>query len=234
MKKIVLILGGLIYFASSNAQTITAGITSNGIQPIPSFSLNKPAILTSGCLNVTKHIEYDPDCAIALIDGKGWYTDQWVRWNQNLDTSGKWVLTGGLDWQLFCQPLSVGTDNVTQTVHYPTIEAKIKFSPTSKNSFVIDYWYTSAIETKYGIKGHYAGASYVRTQEIKKIIFMGTATCYYLNSTDGSVGLIGWIDANISHKKSGMFLDIQAINPISATAVPFNWCITLGVTRKVF
>ncbi len=236
MKKIVLVICGLTSLVGTiHAQTVTAGMTNNGINVIPSFSLNKPAITTAASLNLSKHIEYDPDFACALADGKGWYTDQWVRWNQSLDTAGKWVATVGFDWQMYFQPISTFTgDPIMQMVHYPTYEAKVKFSPNSKNAFVIDYWYTSAVEERYGVKAHYAAASYIRTTDMKKFVLNGTLTCYYLNSTDNSVGIIGWVDVNLSHKKSGLFIDLQAINKISADNVPFAWSATFGIARKVF
>lgn len=236
MKKIILIVCGLFFAVSTtHAQTVTAGVTNNGINFVPSFSLDKPAVLTAADLNLSKHIEYLPDFACALADGKGWYTDQWIKWNQSLDTGGKWVITAGFDWQFYFQPVKTANGDVTmQLVHYPMYEGKVKFSPNSKNAFLIDYIYQYAVEEKYGVKAHYASASYIRTREMKKFVLAGTFTCYYLNTTDSSVGIVGWVDINFSHKKSGLFVDLQAIDAISATNVPFRWSATVGITRKVF
>jgi len=73
----------------------------------------------------------------------------WIKWNQPLDTSNRWIATVGFDWYFFFQSYINEREHITQTVRYPTFQGKLRFNQNSKNTFIADYWYTYPIEKKY-------------------------------------------------------------------------------------
>lgn len=55
------------------------GVTNNGISLIPTFTLEKPAALSSMSLSKNR-FSFDPELTFSLSDGKPWYFLLWLRY----------------------------------------------------------------------------------------------------------------------------------------------------------
>ncbi|HVY35973.1 MAG TPA: hypothetical protein VG982_01700 [Candidatus Paceibacterota bacterium] len=224
-----------IFSLTARTQTVTAIATTNGIAPIPAFTLNKPAALVYMNTSLGKDWEFDPDVTFDLSNGNGWFMDIWNKKNFHLDTAGKFTLTVGADWSLFFQSYKDGK-RVTQSVPYPTFEGKMRFVPDKKNSCTFDWWYTFATQKEFGVKGNYVSLMYTRSQEYKKITLLGDVNEFYINYSDGSRGLGASYDASIIHNRSGLFLGgqiVHSVSPTSSTNIKFGWSVSVGITRKL-
>jgi len=219
------------------AQKATAIISSKGAAPIPSFSLGKPAALVFFNTKLSKNLEFSPDVAFDLESGKGWFLDTWLRWNQPLDSknidSARWIGTVGFDWSLFFQKFSAGFEDITQSVRYPTYQAKLQFLQSKKNTFTADMWYIYAVEKEYGVKGTYVSLCYNRNEERKKVTFGGNTNTFYLSYSDGVRGLAGAYDVYLSHNKTGLFAGAQFIHSFTVEGMKPVFSMQFGITRKL-
>jgi len=234
MKKLIILLFGVVILKSSSAQKVTFTANTNGIGLVPAFSLSKPAGLIFLTTNLTKNLEFSPDFAFNLKDGQGWFLDTWLRWNQPLDSVERWVVTAGIDWSIFFQDYTTGSNgNIVRTLRYPTFQGKLKFAANAKNKFIFDYWYTSVVEKSAGVRGHYLSFVYSHSQPLKKFTLENNLNTFYLNYSDGTEGFGCSFDAKIKHEKSGLFLGFQVFKPLTLTT-EFNKNFFVGVTRKMF
>lgn len=232
MKQILLFLGLFSCFHTFG-QILTTTVTTNGIAPIPSFTLEKPAAFVVINTNITKHLEFSPDFAFNLKDGNPWIMDTWLKWNQNLDSNWKWVATVAVNWSIFFQPYLDGGEKITQSVRYPNPELKLKFTPNKMHSFTVDYQYMWAVEKKYGVKGSYYGFLYSLSKELHKFVLSGNANNFYLHFSDGTHGWSGSLDANLMHAKSGLFAGFQFVQPYNLNNAKFQKGFFIGISRKL-
>lgn len=239
MKRLIVVLCvlSLSGYAQSNA---TFAITNNGIAPVPAFNLGRPSVSVFTEMKLSKNLSFCPDFALDATTGRGWYADTWIRWTQQLDSTGRWKAVVGFDWSYYFQNFEVSTNkNITQTVMYPTYQAKLLFSPNDNNSITADCWYTYPIasEKQYGISGIYISTKYTNIKKISKAFnLVSGANLFYINYTDGSNGFASSYDANLIHNKSGLFVSPQilhSISPKEQTNVKFNWNISLGITVPI-
>ncbi len=235
MKNALYLIAFLIGITSVKAQTQTTFVVStNGIAPIPAFNLGRPAILAFVKTPIVSRLTFEPDFAFDLTNGKGWFADTWIRWYQPLDSSEKWVATVGFDWSLFFQPFQLAPPSVpiTQTVHYPTYQARLKFEPNKKHSVVADYWFTHPMEKEYGVMGSYASLCYTRTITKKTFSFVGKANAFFIGYSDGTKGFAASEDISVVHSKTGLFLNAQFLHTITANNVSPNWALAIGIERN--
>lgn len=238
-KSVFFILFMVIIINTTSAQSnVTGVVTNNGIGLIPAFNLNNPAALVFAKLNISKHIEFSPDFAINIKDGKPWFGDLWLRYNQSLDTSNRWIATVGFDYSPYFQPFEKNGEEVTQCVIYLAYQAKMKFVQNKKNTFVLDYWYNCTVkrDIPYGIKGSYLSLTYSREEPLKKFTLFGNVNTFFISFSDKSKGIGVSYDASLAHKKSGLFIGTQlvhSVSPRSSTNMKINWSISLGINRNL-
>lgn len=233
MKKILVIIGMTIGQYCS-AQTATIMASSKGIAPIPFFGLPDPAGMVFLKTNITKNLEFSPDATFNMRTGEGWFMDTWLRWNQPIDSAGKWIATVGFDWSLFFQEYSAGGNRISQSVTYPTYQAKLRFIPNKKNAFKIDLWYTYPIQKEYGVKGTYVAFVYTRTQEMRTFTLEGNCNIFSLNYSDGTVGCAASYDVACFHNKTGLFISSQFLHSLTVKNMVPSANVSLGITRKLF
>jgi hypothetical protein len=240
MKKTIIIALISVISASLNAQTLTLIGTSNGISPIPLFSSGAPSVMVFVNTNLaeTKNkrfsLEYDPDFTYALPSGNGWFCDQWIKGNIWLGTSRRWQFTGGLDWSFIFTDIQSEEEKISRTVRYPTFQLRSKFFQSKNNTFTLDYWYTYAIEKNAGVAGSYVSLAFGRQEDLNKFSFATNPNVFYISYNDGTKGFAGSLDATIAHKKSGLFINAQMIEPFNATNSKFAWAVSIGISRKLF
>ncbi len=81
---------------------VTFSININGIAPIPAFSLDKPALISS--VNLIKgRFSYDPILAYSL-EAKPWFIDNWFHYK--IVVRPKFELRTGINFSTFCSGLS--------------------------------------------------------------------------------------------------------------------------------
>ncbi len=231
----------IITTATAQQQSnLTALATTNGIGLIPAFNLNAPAAMTFAKLYVgkNKRIEFAPDFAMNMENGKPWFGDMWLRYNQPLDTSNKWTATLGFDYSPYFQSFEKQGEKITQCVVYMAYQAKLKFIQSTKNSFVFDYWYncTANRDAIYGIKGSYLSFTYSREEVRKKISWFGNVNTFFISFSDKSKGFGVSYDGMLMHNKSGLFIGgqlVHSLSPRSATNMKTNWAFSLGAYRTL-
>lgn len=239
MRNYVILLVFLFAVATTvNAQdktTITAIVASKGVGPIPSFSLDEPAVLVFSSMRVWKNLYYMPDVAFGLDGGgKGWFMDNWVKWVQPIDSLGRWSVSAGADWSLFFQPYS-GTNGsvISQVVRYPTFELAGKFAPDTTQAVSAAYWYTYAVEKDYGVAGHYVSIKYSKTWQLgKRFLFAGDVNPFWISFSDGARGVSVSGVATLADRLTGLFIATQAIVPTVATAGKLSGNVSMGITRS--
>lgn len=234
MKKLLFVLALALCATKMHGQTLTAVASTKGIAPIPAFNLPEPAGLIFLNTKITNNLEFSPDFTYSLKDGKGWFLDTWLRYNVTLDSAKRWVATAGYDWSFFFQPYTANGEAITQTVRYPTYQARLKFIQNAESTFTFDYWYTYPIERAHGITGSYISIMYSRTKELQKVVLSSNPNLFYISYSDGTKGFLGSIDFSCAHKKSGLFVSTQLLKPITANNSRLVYNFSIGITRKLY
>lgn len=234
MKKYLLILASCIYI-SANSQTIKAFVTNNGMGTIPAFTLGKPAGLVYMKGNITNHLEFAPNITFSLKNLKGWFLDAWLKWNQPLDKQKKWTATAGVDWSLIFRDVKIagGEETISESVRYPMVEGKLQFLPDEKTSFVFDYQYGWTMGNEYKDGGHYYSLQYSKDVDVKKFLLSNSLNMFYVDYCYDAKGFDVFFETAMEHKKTGLFIGAQIIQPITVKQTDFDYGITLGIRCKL-
>lgn len=237
--RVILIVITFALFSAMNAQnSITIIVASEGIAPIPSFSLNQPVVMAFSDLKIYKNLHYMPNVAFNLKDGQGWFMDNWVKYIQPFDTTETWSATVGLNWAPFCQPynLTNGKKPITQMVRYLVAEVSVSGKFQSDNSQFVSlvYWYNHTLDNDYGVKGHYVSLAYSKTLPLFKNKFSvtGNINPYWIYFSDGAKGFSTSGQLTLTHKRSGLFLSSQRVLPFAKSAGNKNGNISLGIYKE--
>ncbi|MFA6355281.1 MAG: hypothetical protein WCW65_02560 [Candidatus Paceibacterota bacterium] len=236
MKSYVLLFVLFLGFSNLHSQTVTVVTTTNGIAPIPAFTLGEPAALVFLSTNLSEHFSFSPDIAFSMKDGSFWFSDLWLRYHTNLDSAKKWTLIVAVDYPSFIggSATNAAGRKISTTEIYPTGQLCLEKKVRENNSLVLDYWYLKATDMITGIKGSYLSLSFYYNKPLKNLSFGLHPNLFYLNYSDGTKGFVGALDVKLSHNKSGLFFASQGISPLGAEKVRSGWNLSLGITRKMF
>jgi hypothetical protein len=197
---------------------LSFSLNSNGIAPIPAFSLDKPAIIAN--VGIAKgRFSFDPGLAYSL-QGKAWYIDSWLHYK--IIMRPKFELRLGLNFSTFCSGFSVNGEKIQMAERYFTFSftPTYKFSRVSSLSF--DYWSDNGQE-KTSIKGHFFDLVYDRSEiSLGKKALMGiNLMLFYINYSGNNDGLFisPRISLGIRNFPSSLF--IQASQSIVTDILPF-------------
>jgi hypothetical protein len=161
-------------------------LNSNGMAPIPSFSLGKPALIAALALQ-KKRFSFDPQIAYGL-NMKPWIIDIWVHYR--LIYKPKFELRTGVDFSMFFSDYDAGDYTIWQGQQYITFELAgiFKFSP--KSSLTLMYWNDNG-QDPGSIKGNYYNMVYDRTDIPigKSILFSGSLQLFYVGYDGNNDGL---------------------------------------------
>jgi hypothetical protein len=110
-------------------------LNSNGIAPIPSFSLNKPAIIAAFTLQ-KKRFSFDPQIAYGL-NLRPWLIDTWTHYRIIYRPS--FELRTGVDFGMIFSEYNTGDYEILQGQQYLTFEIAViyRFSPKSSVSLML-------------------------------------------------------------------------------------------------
>lgn len=236
MKNLVLLLVLFLGFTTLKSQTVTVITTTNGIASIPAFTLGEPAVLVFLRTNISKHFSFSPDITFSMKDGSFWFSDLWLRYHTDLDSTKKWTVIVGVDYPSFIGGSATNTagKKISTTSIYPTGQLCLERKVGKSNLLVLDYWYLKATDMTTGIKGSYLSLSFYYNKPLKDFSFGLHPNLFYLNYSDGTKGFMGALDVKFSHNKSGLFFASQGISPLGADKVKSGWNLSLGITRKMF
>jgi hypothetical protein len=207
----------------------TISLNSNGIAPVPAFSLDKPAVMAAVSLSKGR-FSYDPMLAYGL-DFKPWIIDNWFRYK--IVNWRVFELRTGVDVNMFFSEseLTEG-ETILKGQLYITWElaAVYKISPVS--NVTLAYWNDRG-QDEGTIKGHFLSLSGERggISAGKHLQFAGYLQLFYINYDGNNDGIFISPKISTSVRKVPFTLFLQAIQPINTNISPypgFKW--NLGLT----
>jgi hypothetical protein len=198
-------------------------LNSNGMAPIPSFSLGKPALIAAFTLQ-KKRFSFDPQIAYGL-NMKPWIIDNWLHYR--LINKPKFELRTGIDFAMFFSDYDAGDYTIWQGQQYITFEIAgiIKFSP--KSSLTLMYWSDNS-QDPGSIKGNYYNMVYDRADIPigESILFSGSLQLFYVGYEGNNDGLFISPRIAASVRNVPLSLFFQATQVLTSNIEPdpgFRW-----------
>lgn len=237
MKKILFFALLVILPFGLNAQNaLSFKMTTNGIAPIPAFTLGEPAGIISLNCNITKNFEIDPLVGFSLKDGKLWFSDSWLRYNIPM-LKGKLIVTAGFNFPSYVgEKIKVGGKEIDQITRCLNLQSKFRYIINESNSLVFDYWYILVPRLETKDIGHYISLVYDWEKEIKGKVNLGVSVNAFYLTYQGekpSDGFASSIETSLFHKKTGLFLGGQVFAPLTLQS-NFSWNVSAGIKRNLF
>jgi hypothetical protein len=193
-------------------------LNTNGIAPIPSFSLGKPALIAAFNLQ-KKRFSFDPQIAYGL-DMRPWIIDNWVHYR--LIYKPKFELRTGVDFSMFFSEYDTGDSKIVQGQQYITFELAgiFRFSPGSILSLM--YWSDNG-QDPGSINGNFFNVIYERNDIAigKSILFSASLQIFYLAYTANNDGLFVSPRVASSIRNVPLSLYFQATQTIQSNMEPF-------------
>jgi hypothetical protein len=198
-------------------------LNSNGIAPIPAFSLGKPALIAAFTLQ-KRRFSYDPQIAFGL-DMRPWIIDNWVHYR--LIYKPKFELRTGVDFSMFFDEYDTGDYTILQGQQYIAFELAGIFRFTPKSILSLMYWSDNG-QDHGTIKGNFYNIVYDRNDiEIgENVLFSASLQLFYIDYTGDNDGLFVSPRIASSLKKIPLSLFFQAIQPLTSNIEPypgFRW-----------
>jgi hypothetical protein len=196
---------------------------SNGIAPIPAFSLDKPALAAS--LSVRKgRFSYDPAFFYSL-EMKPWFLDNWLHYK--IISRPGFELMAGANFSTFCSGFEINDQEILKAERYFafSLTGTYFFSPLS--SLAMDYWSDNGQEAG-SLTGHFAAVTYKRSDIHlgKKVLLSCGLMLFYINYSGSNDGLFVSPTASLSVKAIPVSLFFQATQAIQSNIDPwpgFKW-----------
>ena len=206
----------------------SVSFNSNGMAPIPAFSLGKPALIAAVSLT-KRRFSFDPQVAYGL-NFRPWIIDNWVHYR--LIYRPKFELRTGMDVGIFFSQYDAGDYKILQGQQYLTFEVAgiFKFSP--KNSLSLLYWDDNG-QDPGSLKGSFFTLIYDYA-DIKignAILFSGNVQLFYIHYTGKNDGLFISPKISFSVKDVPLALFFQATQPFKSNILPdpgFRWNLGMG------
>jgi len=203
-------------------------LNSNGIAPIPAFSLDKPALIGAVTLQ-KKRFSFDPQIAYGL-DMRPWIIDMWLHYR--LIYKPEFELRAGVDFSMFFGEYDAGDYKILQGQQYITFELAGIYRFTPKSILTLMYWNDNG-QDHGSIKGNYYNIVYDRNDiEIgRNVLFSATLQLFYVGYTGNNDGLFVSPKIASSVKNLPLSLFFQAIQPLSSNIEPypgFRWNLGLA------
>ena len=205
-----------------------ASLNSNGIAPVPSFALGKPAIT----LNLTlkkRWFSYDPQFSYGL-DFRPWIMDNWFHFR--IIDKTKFELRTGFNISTFFSEYQTPAQFVWHGQKYGTLELAgiYKFSPTS--SIGLMGWYDKGFDTGT-VTGYFIDVAYDKTDVPigKHLLFAVNVQLFYIDYTGNSDGFFVSPKLALTARKLPLSIFFQGIQALSTNITPFpefQWNIGVG------
>lgn len=198
-------------------------INSNGIAPIPSFSLGRPALIAAFTVQ-KKRFSYDPQVAYAL-DIKPWIIDNWVHYR--LIYKPKFELRTGVDFSMFFSDYDAGDYKIMQGQQYITFEIAGIFKFTPESTLSLMYWSDNG-QGHGTIKGNFYNMVYDQTDIAigKSVLLAATFQVFYIGYTGLNDGLFVAPRIASSVRNIPLSLFLQVTQSLKSNIEPnpgFRW-----------
>lgn len=235
---IILLCFCTVSFSVENSDTLisrlkascSVSLNSNGIASIPSFSLDKPAIMASVTL-AKGRFSYDPTLAYGL-DLRPWFIDNWLHYR--IIIKPKFELRTGFNISTFGSKYLLDEGSIHEAQRYLAFELSGTYKLTSKSFLSLSYWNDRGQEPGT-IKGHFFSIVGDRSDIMlgEKVSLAANVMIFYINYTGNEDGLF------ISPKISAFVKDIpfslffQGTQAIQSNINPFprfRWNVGLSYT----
>lgn len=201
---------------------------SNGMAPIPSFALGKPALTAN--LSIAKgRFSYNPQLSYDL-HLKPWIIDNWFHY-KIIDKS-RFALRTGVNVGAFFSDIEVTGQTIRQVQRYFAIELAGTYKITEKSSLGLMFWYDKGADPGT-IEGYFINLVYDRPEiPIGKHIYMGiNIQTFIVDYTSNNDGFFISPRASFETKYVPVFLFYQGIHPLISNISPdpgFQWNVGIG------
>jgi hypothetical protein len=205
-------------------------LNSNGINPIPAFSLGKPAVMAA--LSITKgRFSYDPGLAYGL-DAKPWYIDNWFHYL--IINKPSFKLRTGINFSMFFSEKSFTEETVLKGERYLTAELAGIYNITPTSNITLMYWSDNG-QDHGTLTGHFISLSGEKSGiKLGKMIRMAAYLQIFSIIYDGSNdGIFVAPKVTFTGNKCHFSLFLQATQPITTNISPypgFQWNIGVAYT----
>jgi hypothetical protein len=198
-------------------------LNSNGMAPIPSFSLNKPAIIAAFTLQ-KKRFSFDPQIAYGL-NMRPWIIDTWAHYR--LIYKPSFELRTGIDFGMIFSDYDAGDYKILQGQQYMTLEIAGIYKISPKSSVSLMYWNDSG-QDPGTIDGSFINLVYDRTDfKVGETILLSVnIQFFYIGYTGNNDGL--FISPRISSSARSfpisLFLQVTQVLTTNIDPYPgFKW-----------
>ncbi len=198
-------------------------LNSNGMAPIPAFSLGKPALIGAFSLQ-KKRFSYDGQLAYGL-NLRPWIIDNWLHYR--LIYKPKFELRTGVDFGMLFSQYDAGDYEILQGQQYITLELACIYRFSPKSSLSLMYWNDNGQD-----HGTINGSFYNILYEVvdigigKSVLLAASLQLFYLAYTGNNDGLFISPRIATSVKKIPLTLFFQATQPLTTNIEPnpgFKW-----------
>jgi hypothetical protein len=209
----------------------TVSLNSNGIAPIPAFSLDKPAVIAAISL-VKGRFSYEPTLSYAL-NMKPWIIDSWLQYK--VINKPTFEFKSGIIFSNFFSDYELADDTILhQSQRYFTFTFSGVYKFTPNTSLTLAYWNDRGQDIGT-IKGHYFNLLGERSDiNIGKHVLLAAALqLFYINYEGNNDGLFVSPRISSSIRKIPFSVFFQAIQAIVSDISPFpefRWNVGLVYT----
>ncbi|HPF52272.1 MAG TPA: hypothetical protein PK335_11890 [Draconibacterium sp.] len=237
MKNLTLLFFLILPFIGFSQETknklesgVSFSLNSNGIAPIPAFSLDKPALIASASFKLGR-FSYSPTLAYAL-DMKPWYIDNWFHYR--IVEQAKFELKTGINFSTFLTNYHTVEEDILKGERYLALSLTGTTSISKRSSIIVDYWNDNGLE-KGSISGHFFDLIYNRSNMRIGDDFSWSANLmfFYINYDGENDGLFFSPTFSLATDKFPLTFYWQATQAISTNIsdVPgFRWNVGLSYT----
>ncbi|MEZ5070728.1 MAG: hypothetical protein R2751_07125 [Bacteroidales bacterium] len=196
---------------------------SNGIAPIPSFSLDKPALAVEASV-ARGRFSYDPALFYSL-DMKPWFIDNWFHYR--IVDREVFDLTAGINFSTFCAGMSVDGEEILKAERYFAGSLSATWQLGAKSFLTADYWSDNGQE-KGTVSGHFLALAYDLSDLAlgAKGLLSFHFLAFYINYTGNNDGLFLSPSATLTGRDLPVSLFLQATQPLQTNIDPspgFKW-----------
>jgi hypothetical protein len=211
--------------------SVTFSFHSNGIAPIPAFSLDKPAVAATASVKKGR-FSWDPALFYSL-EMKPWFIDNWFHYR--IVARPKIELVAGANLSTFCSGFEINGEEVLKAERYFafSLTGTYLFSPLS--SLSLEYWSDNGQEPG-SLTGHFSALTYNRSAIPlgKSVLLSCNVMLFYINYNGNNDGLFisPTLSLSVSNLPAALFL--QATQGIVSNIEPwpgFKW--NLGVSYSL-
>ncbi len=203
--------------------SLTLSFHSNGIAPIPAFSLDKPAVAATASVKKGR-FSWDPALFYSL-EMKPWFIDNWFHYR--IVARPKFELMAGANFSTFCSGFEINGEEVLKAERYFafSLTGTYFFSPLS--SLALEYWSDNGQEPG-SLSGHFTALTYNRS-DIRlgtSVLFSCNVMLFYINYNGNNDGLFISPTLSLSVRNIPAALFFQATQGIQSNIDPwpgFKW-----------